>query len=813
MTLPRLLLRLALGRRLPVVSGELRVRGPAEPLTVRRDRWGIPHVEAETDHDGYFGLGFCHGQDRAFQLEALLRVARGTLAELVGPAGLPADRVSRRVGFRRAAAKQLDAQPEDVKAILTAYVAGVNAGATAGLPKKPHEFALLGGGPTPWEPADVLAFLALQSFLLPSNWDVELARLRILLADGPDALRDLDPVAADARPAARRGYTPVLDRLAEDLALFQRFAPAGGGSNNWAIAGSRTASGKPLLANDPHLPPTVPPLWYLAHVSTPEWSAAGATMVGTPAFAVAHNGFACWGMTAGLTDNTDLFLETLPAAECETVREVIRVKGRPDAVEEVLLTPRGPVISPLFDGVPFAVSLRAVWLDPHPVRGVLDAPRARDFEAFRRAFAAWPALPQNVVYADAAGTVGWQLAGQLPVRAGHNGLIPASAGAPDVGWGPGLVPFDRMPFVVNPPEGFVATANSDPGLFLPSPLVSLAPAPPRGEGRGGGYQPPTSPGSRPSPGDLTSHPNPPPLEGREQERPFLGADFLDPYRAIVIREELARQEAGWTVADCQRLQLDVRSKPWEELRAAVLELDPADADARQGLELLRGWDGRVAADSAAAAVFELFVAEMCVRVAKAKAPKAWADALGGAGLGPAGHNVFAARRVGHLARLLREQPAGWFPRPWADELADALAAAVRLLRSRHGPGPAWWHWGDVRPLAIDHPIFGRHRLLGPAFNLPRVPHGGDANTVSQAACRPLTPTAPAHMVANLRAVFDTADWSNCRFALAGGQSGNPLSEHYADLFELWRQGDGVPIPWAPEAVFRAAKATLRLTPG
>jgi penicillin amidase len=769
MNLPRLLLRVALGRRLPVVSGEVRVRGLAEPVTVRRDQWGVPHIEAETDADGWFGLGFCHGQDRAFQLEMLLRVARGTLAELVGPQGLPADRMSRRIGFRRAAVRQWHYQHDDVKAILSAYVAGVNAGMTAGLPRRPHEFALLGAEPTPWEPADVLAFLALQSFLIPSNWDVELARLRILLADGPDALRSLDPSSDCSAPSTPHSApAAALDRLAEDLALFQRFAPAGGGSNNWAIAGSRTASGKPLLANDPHLAPSVPPLWYLAHVSTPDWSVAGATMAGTPAFAVAHNGFACWGVTAALTDNTDLYLETLPADGSETLREAIRVKGRPEVIEEVLVTPRGPVISPLFEGVTAAVSLRAVWLEPRPVRGFLDAPRARDFDSFRRAFADWPTLPLNVVYADAAWTIGWQLVGQLPVRRGHNGLLPAPANAPGVGWAADPLPFDRMPFAVNPPEGFVATANNDPA---PSPRTAA---------EGG---------------------------------PYLGADFCEPYRVTVIREELARQQSGWNVFDCLRLQLNVRSKPWEEMRAAVLELDPADGDARQALELLRNWDGHVAADSAAAAVYELFVAELCVRVARAKAPKAWPDALGGAGQGPLGFNLFGDRRVGHLARLLREPPAGWFPRPWADEMADALAAAIRVLRARHGPGPGWWHWGDVRPLAIDHLILGRHRLLAPVFNLPRVPHGGDMNTVGQAAARPMNPTAPAHMVANLRAVFDTADWTNCRFALAGGQSGNPFSDHYADLFEVWRQGDGVPIPFAPEAVFRAARRTLRLTPG
>jgi penicillin amidase len=556
------------------------------------------------------------------------------------------------------------------------------------------------------------------------------------------------------------------------VAALQKVLPTGGGSNNWAIAGGRTLSGKPLLANDPHLAPMVPAPWYLAHVRTPDWSVAGATMVGGPAVPVGHNGFACWGLTAALTDTADLFVEALGPdgasvreadgsfTPCQVVREVIRVKGHPDVTEDVLVTPRGPVVSPLLDGVPVAISLAAVWLGPHPVRGLLDAPRAKDFDTFRRAFADWPVLPQNVAYADAGGTIGWQLVGQLPVRKGGHGLLPRPADVPDAGWAAGLLPFDRLPFVANPAEGFVATANGKPG-----------------------------------------------------DDPALGADFLDEYRAAVIREELAKHPVGWTVADCQKLQLNIRSKPWEELRDVVLGLAPTDPDGQQALDLLRDWDGQVAADSPAAAVFELVVAEVSVRVAKAKAPTAFVDALGGTRNGPLSRSMFGVRRVAHLVRLLQDQPPGWFPRPWADELADALSAVVRRLRADHGPSPAWWQWGDLRLFAFDHVLLGGHRWLGPAFNLPRVPAGGDANTVCQAACRPLDPTAAPHQVAGLRAVFDTADWANCRFAVAGGQSGNPLSGHYADLFDLWVRGEGIPIPTAPDDVLRQAVATLRLLPG
>ena len=195
MSLSRFLLRLAIGRRLPVTAGELRVRGPAAPVTVRRDSHGVPHIDAANETDAYFAVGFCQGQDRAAQLEVFWRLVRGRLAEWVGAVALPADRASRRIGFRRAAEKQLPILDPAVRAAMEAFAAGVTAGTTHGLPQKPHEFAIVGGSPSAWDAADVLGVVKLQSFLLPSNWDVELARLRILVADGPDALTALDPRA------------------------------------------------------------------------------------------------------------------------------------------------------------------------------------------------------------------------------------------------------------------------------------------------------------------------------------------------------------------------------------------------------------------------------------------------------------------------------------------------------------------------------------------------------------------------------------------------------------------------------------------
>jgi penicillin amidase len=769
----RHLFRALLGRRLPRIDGSLQVPGIRQTVLIRRDGWGVPYVEADNDKDAWFGLGFCHGQDRAFQVEVLLRVVRGTLAAWIGRRGLAVDRLSRRVGFFRSAEQQFGVLDADLRDMLAAYAAGVSAGSIRGLPRRAHEHVLLRSRPTPWTATDALALIKLQSFSLVANWDSELTRLKILLEDGPEALAALDPaypawLPVSAPVGAVAG--PAVDRLAADLAAFTALVPVGGGSNNWALGPSRTATGRPLLANDPHLPPVLPPHWYLAHVRTPNWAVCGASFVGGPGFPAGHNGFAAWGLTAGLLDNTDLFLEEIGPdgrsvrqgdgfVPCEVLAERIDVKGGEPVTEEVLLTPRGPIVGPAFEGVPAALSLRAVWLDPLPIQGLLRLHRTHGFEEFRKALSVWPALSANMVYADESGAVGWQLAGQAPRRRKGWGTVPLPGWDPEAGWEE-PVPFAEMPYLHNPPEGFVATGNTRP---LP-------------EGTG----------------------------------PFLGVDFVDGYRLARVLQVL-RGRHDWDLAGCQRLQLDQQSVPWKELREFVLAVPAVDADVRRAVEMLGKWDGRLLPDSAAATVYEFFVAEMVGRVAKAKAPRTYRWALGQGFSTFAPHAIFGLRRLAHLVRLLRQQPAGWFARPWPEELADALRETVRRLRADHGPDVSRWAWGRVRPLTMQHPL-GTRKALRRIFNLGPVPWGGDHTTPAQAAVFPLEPAANPAYVATMRLVIDVGNWEASRFVLPGGQSGNPLSRHYGDQFPLWQRGEGIPIAWSAAAIEQTTRHTLRLVP-
>ena len=752
----------AIGRRQPRTTGILRLRGPGSAVEIGRDRWGIPHVRAASGTDAWFGLGFCHGQDRGFQLELLARAGRGTLSEILGPATLGVDRLSRTLGLRRLAEAQVARLDADVLETLMAYVAGINAAVETS--PRPHELVMLRAVRSAWQVEDVLAFLGLQSLTLAGNWDAEIARLQILLADGADALAAVDQSYAPWLPVT----TPVgqqagaaLERLAADVDALRDLVGGGGASNAWALAGSRTASGTPILANDPHLAPTLPAQWYLAHLRSPEWEVAGASFVGGPAFPSAHNGHAAWGITAGCTDSADLFWEEIDrvagtargpsgSEPIDVIREEIVVRGRETIIEEVVVTRRGPIVTPLLDGVGAALALRATWLEPVGVRGLLDTVRARDFASFRDAFRAWPGPALNVVYADAAGHIGWQLIGTLPRRHSGNGTLPAPAWGP--GWEPEHLPFDDLPWALDPDEGFVVSANNAPRPDTP-------------------------------------------------DAPFLGVDWLDGYRAARIVERLAARET-WDVAASAEVQVDVTSIPWRELRDLVLAVPPANGQERLALELLRAWDGEVSATSAAASVFELFVAELAASIARGSAPRGWRWAMG-AGFGDAvRRTVFGARTLSHLVADLRD---GVDRTP---QIRAALRIAIARLVTEHGPDPSGWGWGRVRPLTLRHPL-GVRRPLDRMLNIGPVPLGGDTNTVAQAGVRPLDPTANPAAIANHRMVIDLGDLEASRFVVAGGQSGNPLSPHYGDLFGLWLRGEGVPIPWSEKAV--AAAVTKRLT--
>lgn len=275
--------------------------------------------------------------------------------------------------------------------------------------------------------------------------------------------------------------------------------------------------------------------------------------------------------------------------------------------------------------------------------------------------------------------------------------------------------------------------------------------------------------------------------------------------------EALAQRDGWDVQSSLRLQLDEVSMPWREIREVLLAVEASTEEARFGLELLRTWDGVVAASSAAATVYEAFMTEMWQRIAASRAPRSTDFALGRGFTELLPSSTFAAGRISTLVRRLREQPDGWFDRSWPEVMADALGGVVARLRRERGPEPSTWAWGQVRQLTLQHPL-GRIAALAPVFNRGPFPYGGDGNTVSQAASSIRRFGAGPGAIASLRMVVDIGEWEEARFSMPGGQSGNPMSPHYDDLLPFWLRGEGVPIAWSSDAVEKAARQSLRLLP-
>lgn len=773
MNIAKTILPLILGRRLPKISGHLIVPGLIEEVTINRDSWGIPHIQASNDQDAWYGLGFCQGQDRSFQIDILHRIIHGKLSEVAGADSLPIDQLSRRIGFHRSSLSQFLCLSEKTQNILESFACGVRMGKTEGSNGKPHELSLLRTDLSFFQASDSLGILKLLSFTMASNWDSELVRLKILSSDGPEGLKAVDPAYARYNSATVSGNNikTIIARLTKDLEIFETHIGIGAASNNWAVSPYKTRTGRPMLAGDPHLSPTVPPHWYLAHITTPKWSIGGAAFVGAPGMPAGHNGTSAWAPTAALIDNTDLFIEQLSKdgksvrqgdrfIECEVLKESISVRGAKPVEEEILISPRGPIICSVVEGDSTAISLKATWLNNDPFDILCDGPTVGSFDEFRRAWAKWPYASLNFVYADTSNTIGWQMVGDVPVRKQGNGIIPMPGWNVQSGWEDINLPYHDLPHSLNPESGYVATANN---------------------------QPPT-----------------------EELDPYLGVDWLDDYRITRITELLDSHD-DWDLNNTADLQMDRYSIPWRELRPFVSSLPVKHKDAIKAKALLLKWNGNLSSDSAAATIFELFTAKLIRCIVSEKTPNAARWALG-KGLTPlTPHSMYGARRMSHLVDLITRHSAEWLLRSWSMVAEESLVSAFTDLKETRGENLNSWGWGKVRPLTLNH-LLGRIKYLGGIFNLGPFPWGGDSNTINQAGSSPFNPCGNPFAVSSMRMILDVGNWDECLFSLPGGQSGNPFSRHYSDILPLWKAGKGIPILWTETAVRNAAVNVLELFP-
>ncbi|MFM2031545.1 MAG: hypothetical protein RLZZ297_310, partial [Chloroflexota bacterium] len=436
-----------LRKSLPQTRGTLTLDGLDAPVEILRDRWGVPHIYATTTHDVLMAQGFVHAQDRLWQMESQRLLGHGMLSERIGRRAVETDRFMRILGLGRAAHADAAQLQGESLAFVQAYIAGVNAYIQTHRQKLPPEFLFLRYTPAAWTVADVLVWGKIMALSLSGNWTQEILRGRLVAAIGKKRTADLESrLMPDLPLVVPAGMQYREDSGAAALGLADAANPFLGdsdvnGSNNWVVAGSRTTSGKPLLANDPHLAIQLPSIWYEAHLHAPEYQVAGATFAGVPGVVIGHNQHISWGITNGMIDTQDVFVERFDPTDPAGLRyevdgewhqaalryETINVKGGAPVIEPIRTTRHGPVITPLVPGatasngkpapLPETLSLR--W-SAHDTSTLLDAlfgiNRATDWASFRHALRAWDVPPQNFVYADTAGNIGYQLAGSVPLR-------------------------------------------------------------------------------------------------------------------------------------------------------------------------------------------------------------------------------------------------------------------------------------------------------------------------------------------------------------------------------------------------------------
>ncbi|MCW5654828.1 penicillin acylase family protein [Hydrogenophaga sp.] len=781
-------------RSLPQTSGSLVLSGLSAPVQVKRDASDVTHILARKPQDAWMALGYVHAQERGWQLEFNRRVMRGTLSEVLGPATLETDRLMRTLGIREAARAQYARLPSDAQAALQAYSAGINAFFAQGDRTLTPEFVVLGTDPaeaaragTYWDPLDSVGWSIMMALDLGGNWGNEFARLAALQVLDTPALWELFPPYPGEAPASKadlaalyrglgvyregpRTSTSALPpelagegiyaRIGRDLQDWARELGnvEGKGSNNWVVAGTRTVSGKPLLANDPHLGLSAPAIWYFARLQAPEadgiagMDVMGATLPGTPFVVLGRTTEVAWGFTNTGPDVQDLYLEQInpanpaqyrvpapgsePAwADFSTRVETIRVKGQADVSHTVRSTRHGPVLSDaqalhaqVMNTQRFVLSLRWTALEPdnRNVVATLAANRVRSVDELLTALRDFDAPMQNVVMADRSGRIFYKAAGKVPLRGPDNDIRGV---APAPGWDARYDWTGWLPYADTPQDdgarGWIATANQR-------------------------------------------------IHGADYPF-FLTQDWAPPYRQERI-EALLAATPRHSVGSFQAMHGDQRSAATLRLLPFLQKTPSTHPLAGAAQAALRDFDGEMRADRAAPLIYSAWIDSFTRQVIGARLGKERFESL-------YGKRLFRNAVEG----ILERNDASWCGSGGCVAASTAaLDDALERLQKVHGGDVAAWRWGDAHPAISIHRPFSNVKPLARFFEV-RTSTGGDPFTVNvgQYHLDKLdAPYANRH-AASLRAIYDLSDLDNSRFIYQTGQSGNVFSSRYRDMSDAW----------------------------
>ncbi len=752
-------------QRLARLDGTVTLPALDSAVEVRRDTWGVPHIYAKTQHDLFFAQGYVVAQDRLFQMEMWRRMGEGRLAEVLGPSAVGRDKVARLLAYRGDWQAEYDSYSSDARAILEAFTSGVNAYIAEVADHPPIEFDLLGVKPEPWGRNVPLQRMAALS--MTGNALTELMRARLVAALGAERVDQLFPVD----PALKHDPARGLDYAGIDPSMFADFADAQGGmaypriqgSNNWVVNGAKTATGKPILANDPHRTIQNPALRYLTHLVGPGWNVIGAGEPGVPGVAAGHNGAIAFGFTIVGMDQQDVYVESVKpcaqtpkagstpsGARCyfnhggwvpvRAIADTIRVKGAARRAVLLEFTEHGPIVAE--DTLrKRAFALKFVGTEPGTAgyMASLSLDRATEWTAFVDAARRWRLPTENLIYADTTGNIGWVASGLMPIRS-WSGLLPVP-GDGRYEW-QGFLDVKELPQSYNPPDGVIVTANNN---ILPP-----------------GYTKP------------------------------INYEWAAPYRATRIRS-LLDARGKFTVEDFKLLQHDEYSAPASQLVPVLLAAaDKQGLGERADVAALRGWDFTMRADQAAPAIYEAWLNEVRARLLRLLLPAELATGVG---------RVFDLETLAELVQKADGRLGTNSARTRDTLVLGALDAAVATLTTELGADQAAWTWGALHLAKFPH-------ALVKSFDLPSVRRGGDGTTVNATSGGGWTQTAGA----SFREIIDVANWDNSWATSTPGQSGQPGSPHYGDLLALWGRGEYFPLSYSRAKVEAATKHVLVLSP-
>jgi penicillin amidase len=754
------------------VDGVVKLKGIKAEVEIYRDSWGVPHIYADNEDDLFFAQGYVQAQDRLWQIELHRRMGKGTLSEIFGAATLESDKFFRTIGLRRGAAASYQELDPVLQGVLQSYCKGVNEFIRVNDNNLPLEFTLLGFKPADWDPTDSLTVSELIAWGLGKNWEVELTRARIvqklgeeragqLLAPYPDSAPLVMPPELASCPLGSEvatGLQPVSDCL---------------GSNNWVVDGNKTISGRPLLANDPHLSVMMPSIWYETGLHGAGFDVAGVSIPGCPLINIGRNRDISWGITNLPADTQDFFIEKLNPADrlqyqykgewrsLQVLEETIDVRGRSDPEKlQVRLSVHGPLMDKVIGGLEQPLALQ--WSGNRPsrlIKSVYLLDKATNWAEFHEALSYWDAPSQNIVYADRDGNIGYQSTGLIPVRNKGLGTVPVPGWTGEYDW-TGSIPYEELPCVLNPSNHFIVTANNK--------VVA----------------------------DNYSY--------------FMTYDWSPPYRAQRITELLQAKER-LSVEDFRDIQADIYDIPASIFTPYVLLVEPQREQGKQALEILKMWDYNDRAGDPAPAIYHVFYVKLLTNILQDKlGEKLFNDYLRAMGGSGDVHAVF-------LEGIMRDKDSAWFddartPEREArdDIIKRSLEDALAELSGKYGSDPHNWKWGEL------HGTWFRHALgslpgFDAIFSRGPVPTPGSRYTVNVAAFDYSKP----YSVVALPSYRQIIDWSNPDKSLAmhtTGQSGQAFSRHYDDMISSWLNVDFHTMLFKRDDVESARQSLLILRP-